>query len=83
MIDLVELIDTYRQSYLILHRVGYGDFSDEKMSYKVNANLSNELGNLNQKILTLVLKNCNKAVPTEIGELMEEDKELLETAASH
>ena len=66
----------------ILHRVGYGDFLDKKMSYKVNANLSNELGNLNQKILTLVLKNCNKAVPTEIGELMEEDKELLATTAS-
>ena len=82
MIDLVELIDTYRQSYLILHRVRYGDFLDEKTSYKVNANLSNKLGNLNKKILTLILKNYNKAVPAEIGELMEEDKELLATATS-
>ena len=82
MIDLVDLIDTYHQSYLILHRVGYGDFSDKEMISKVNANLSNKLGNLNQKILTLVLKNCNNAVPAEIEELMEEDKELLATAAS-
>ena len=52
------------------------------MIFKVNSNLSNELGNLNQRIMTLVFKNCNKAVPTEIGELTEDDKTLLASAAS-
>lgn len=88
VIDPVELIDTYGVDptrFFLMSEVTFGsdgDFSNEKMIYKVNANLSNELGNLNQRIMTLVFKNCNKAVPTEIGELTEDDKELLATAAS-
>lgn len=88
VIDPVELIDTYGVDptrFFLMSEVAFGndgDFSDEKMIYKVNANLSNELGNLNQRIMSLVFKNCNKAVPTDIGELTDEDKALLATAAS-
>ena len=88
VIDPVELIDTYGVDptrFFLMSEVAFGndgDFSDEKMIYKVNANLSNELGNLNQRIMSLVFKNCNKAVPTEIGELTEDDEALLATAAS-
>lgn len=88
VIDPVELIDTYGVDptrFFLMSEVTFGsdgDFSNEKMIYKVNANLSNELGNLNQRIMTLVFKNCNKAVPAEIGELTEEDEALLATAAS-
>ena len=88
VIDPVELIDTYGVDptrFFLMSEVTFGsdgDFSDEKMIFKVNSNLSNELGNLNQRIMTLVFKNCNKAVPTEIGELTEDDKTLLASAAS-
>jgi len=88
VIDPVELIDTYGVDptrFFLMSEVKFGsdgDFSDEKMIYKINANLSNELGNLNQRIMTLVFKNCGKAVPAEIGELTDEDKALLATAAS-
>jgi methionyl-tRNA synthetase len=88
VIDPVELIDTYGVDptrFFLMSEVVFGndgDFSDEKMIYKVNANLSNELGNLNQRIMTLVFKNCNKAVPAEIGPLTEADKQLLAKAAS-
>ncbi|KAL9189489.1 hypothetical protein ACHAXT_009164 [Thalassiosira profunda] len=88
VIDPVELIDTYGVDptrFFLMSDVTFGsdgDFSDEKMIYKVNANLSNELGNLNQRIMTLVFKNCGKAVPAEIGELTEEDEALLATARS-
>ena len=88
VIDPVDLIDTYGVDptrFFLMSEVTFGsdgDFSDEKMIYKVNANLSNELGNLCQRIMTLVFKNCGKATPAEIGELTEEDKALLETAAS-
>ena len=88
VIDPVELIDTYGVDptrFFLMSEVAFGsdgDFSDEKMIYKVNANLSNELGNLNQRIMTLVFKNCNKAVPAEIGPLTEDDEALLATAAS-
>lgn len=88
VIDPVELVNTYGVDptrFFLMSEVTFGndgDFSDEKMIYKVNANLSNELGNLNQRILSLVFKNCNGAVPTEIGTLIEDDKVLLATAAS-
>mmetsp|Transcript_13488 Transcript_13488/g.26473 ORF Transcript_13488/g.26473 Transcript_13488/m.26473 type:complete len:588 (-) Transcript_13488:134-1897(-) len=88
VIDPVELVETYGVDptrFFLMSEVTFGndgDFSDEKMIYKVNANLSNELGNLNQRILTLVFKNCDGAVPVEIGEFTKEDEELLATARS-
>jgi len=41
-----------------------GDFSDKSMLLKVNNNLANELGNLCQRTLSMVFKNCGKATPT-------------------
>eukprot|EP01083_Nonionella_stella_P008150 23527_1 len=40
-----------------------GDFSHDKMVLKINTHLANELGNLCQRTLAMVYKNCNKAVP--------------------
>ena len=57
-----------------------GDFSHEKMVQKVNTNLANELGNLCQRTLSMVFKNCGKSVPAEIGPYTPEDEELLEKA---
>lgn len=57
-----------------------GDFSDERMVQKVNTNLANELGNLAQRTLSMVFKNCGKAVPAEIGSYTEEDEALLAKA---
>jgi methionyl-tRNA synthetase len=57
-----------------------GDFSDKTMILKVNNNLANELGNLCQRTLTMVFKNCDKAVPKEIGPLTAEDEALLDAA---
>lgn len=56
-----------------------GDFSDRDMVFKVNANLANELGNLCQRTLSMVFKNCDKAVPTP-GEFTDEDKAILQSA---
>jgi methionyl-tRNA synthetase len=57
-----------------------GDFSHEKMVQKCNTNLANELGNLCQRTLTLVFKNCDKATPAEIGPFTDEDEALLAKA---
>jgi len=57
-----------------------GDFSDKAMILKVNANLANELGNLCQRTLSMVFKNCDRAVPDVVGELTEEDEALLQSA---
>ena len=88
VIDPVELVETYGVDptrFFLMSEVTFGndgDFSDGKMIYKINANLANELGNLNQRIMTLVYKNCDGAVPVEIGPLTDDDKQLLATAAS-
>ena len=59
-----------------------GDFSDRAMILRVNANLANELGNLCQRTLSMVYKNCNKAVPENVGPFTEEDEALLTSARS-
>ena len=57
-----------------------GDFSDRAMVLKVNSNLANELGNLCQRTLSLVYKNCDAAVPRVIGSYTDADLALLESA---
>jgi methionyl-tRNA synthetase len=57
-----------------------GDFSDKALILKVNNNLANELGNLCQRVLSMVFKNCNKATPETVGELTDEDHALLDSA---
>lgn len=57
-----------------------GDFSDDAMIRKVNPNLANELGNLLQRVITLVSTNCEERVPSEVGVYTEEDEVLLEKA---
>jgi methionyl-tRNA synthetase len=69
-----------------------GDFSDRALIYKVNANLANELGNLCQRTLSLLYKNCQGVVPNvDIGAihddndagssvLTQDDRHLLQTA---
>jgi len=58
-----------------------GDFSNRKMIEKVNNNLANELGNLCQRTLSLVFKNCGKAIPEEVGPFTPDDEALLKAAA--
>jgi methionyl-tRNA synthetase len=53
-----------------------GDFSDKALVLKVNANLANELGNLCQRTLSLVYKNCGAQIPTP-GPLTDADEALL------
>jgi methionyl-tRNA synthetase len=57
-----------------------GDFSNEAFIRKINTNLANELGNLCQRTLSLVFKNCDKAIPVNIGTFTPEDEALLASA---
>lgn len=88
VIDPMELVETYgvdNTRFFLMAEVTFGsdgDFSRDKMISKVNTNLANELGNLCQRTLTMAFKNCDKAVPVEIGSYTEEDKALLARAKS-
>ena len=82
------IVDQYgvdQTRFFLMAEVGFGndgDFSDKAMVQKVNTNLANELGNLCQRVLTMVFKNCHKAVPDVDPEtdFTDDDKALLASA---
>lgn len=86
VIDPVELVEKFgvdQTRFFLTSEVNFGndgDFSDEAMIRRVNTNLANELGNLVQRTLTMVFKNCDKAVPINVGPYTEADEELLARA---
>lgn len=85
VIDPIDLCDKYgvdQTRFFMMADVAFGndgDFSDKEMIYRVNANLANELGNLCQRTLSMVFKNCDQSVP-EPGPFTAEDERLLASA---
>lgn len=84
-IDPVKLVETYgvdQTRFFLMAEVNFGsdgDFSEKSVILRVNNNLANELGNLCQRTLSMVFKNCEKAVPTPSA-FTEEDEALLASA---
>lgn len=56
-----------------------GDFSHDQVVNRINADLANGLGNLAQRTLSQIYKNCDAKVPT-AGALTDDDKKLLQAA---
>jgi len=85
VIDPLELVEKYgvdQTRFYLMAEVNFGsdgDFSHEKMVQKINTNLANELGNLCQRTLSMVFKNCGNTIPT-VGPYTSEDEALLEKA---
>lgn len=68
--------------YFFLREVPFGqdgNYSHDAIVQRINADLANDLGNLAQRSLSMVAKNCAGAVP-EKNVLTEEDEALLKTA---
>ena len=68
--------------YFFLREVPFGkdgSYSHEAIVNRSNADLANDLGNLAQRSLSMIAKNCNGVLP-QPGELMEEDKAILAAA---
>ena len=82
VIDPYELIKTYgldQIRYFLMREVPFGndgDFSREAMVRRINSDLANGIGNLAQRTLSQIAKNCAGAVP-KYGDFTTEDKELL------
>jgi methionyl-tRNA synthetase len=87
VIDPYELIRTYgldQTRYFLMREVPFGndgDFSRSQMAHRINGNLANDFGNLAQRVLSMVNKNCAAAVPTR-GDLTAADNALLDQAKS-
>ncbi|WP_108397399.1 methionine--tRNA ligase [Devosia submarina] len=69
VIDPFELVEEYGADpirYFFLREVSFGqdgDFSRDKLATRVNADLANNLGNLAQRSLSMINKNCEGRVP--------------------
>ncbi len=85
VIDPLQLVKTYGLDpvrYFLLREVPFGndgDFSHEAMMHRMNSDLANDLGNLCQRVLSMVNKNCNAKVPVH-GEFNTADTNLMEKA---
>jgi methionyl-tRNA synthetase len=70
--------------YFLLREVPFGQdgtYSHEAIVNRINADLANDLGNLAQRCLTMVAKNCDGALPAPAA-LSEADQALLAQAAA-
>ena len=87
VIDPFELIAEFGQDaarYFFLREVSFGqdgDYSREKLVNRVNADLANNLGNLAQRSLSMINKNCDGKVP-ELGALTEADAAMIDEASA-
>ncbi len=74
--DLIEEFGLDQVRYFLMREVPYGNdgsFSREAIIHRINGDLANDLGNLAQRVLSMVAKNCDGKVPE-----LEDGIELLE-----
>jgi methionyl-tRNA synthetase len=85
VIDPHDLIARYGRDqvrYFLLREVPFGndgDFSHRGMVQRMNGDLANGIGNLAQRVLSMINKNCDAKVPVH-GVLTEADQKLLGAA---
>lgn len=83
VIDPFHLVETFGADavrYFFLREVSFGndgDYSHEKLVNRVNADLANNLGNLAQRSLSMINKNCDARVP-ERGPLTDADTAMID-----
>jgi methionyl-tRNA synthetase len=83
VIDPKALVDRYgldEVRYFMLREVPFGndgDFSHRAIVGRINGDLSNDLGNLAQRVLSMVARNCNQAVPQPEA-FTDDDRKLLD-----
>ena len=82
--DLVAKYGLDPVRYFLMRELPFGndgDFSHRAVVNRINSDLANDLGNLVQRVLSMINRNCGARVPAP-GELGEADSELLAAAAA-
>jgi len=86
VVDPIELAERYgvdQLRYFFLREIPFGqdgNYSHEAIVNRVNADLANDLGNLAQRSLSMIAKNCMGAVPRK-HTLADADRDILAQAA--
>ena len=85
VIDPFTLADHYgvdQMRYFFLREVPFGqdgNYSHEAIVNRINSDLANDIGNLAQRSLSMIAKNCEGVVPLR-GKLLPQDTEILDQA---
>jgi methionyl-tRNA synthetase len=85
VIDPISMANQYgvdQVRYFFLREVPFGqdgNYSHEAIVNRINADLANDLGNLAQRSLSMIARNCNGSIP-EPGTLTDADERLLRAA---
>lgn len=80
--DLIATFGLDQVRYFLLREVAFGQdgsYSEEAIINRTNADLANDLGNLAQRSLSMIAKNCGGKVPNP-GEFTEADRAILALA---
>ena len=79
-----EIINNYgldQVKYFLLREVKFGqdgDYSEDALLKRSNSDLANDYGNLAQRVLSFVYKNCDKKIP-KANKLSKEDQLLIDS----
>ena len=88
VVDPFELVKAYgvdQVRYFFLREVAFGqdgNYNHEAIVNRINADLANDLGNLAQRSLSMIAKNCDGKIP-EPGAFTEADQAILAAADAH
>ncbi|MEO9168407.1 MAG: methionine--tRNA ligase [Aestuariivirga sp.] len=81
-VDLIERYGLDAVRYFMMREVPFGSdgsFTHETITARMNAELANDLGNLAQRSLSMINKNCDAKVPAH-GDFSDNDKAMLAMA---
>ena len=83
VIDPFQLVDKYgidQIRYFLLREVPFGndgDFSNSQLINRINSDLANSYGNLFQRVVSMIFKNCNETIPLKPNKFNKEDSTLI------
>ncbi|MBB4064770.1 methionyl-tRNA synthetase [Gellertiella hungarica] len=85
VVDPVNLVNHFgldQVRYFFLREVSFGQdgsYSEEQIGIRINADLANGIGNLASRSLSMIVKNCEGAIPSP-GALTDADQAILKLA---